>query len=169
MIVDEVKKWNHDSHFFTIENSIPVAAIPSKIDLSSILPTIPYRFLNPSGISVFPGHIHKIVKYKGNLYALKSTNLPGDEYSLAQELRKYALVKGSKWVSRTSRDRSKTKQKRGYSNSVLFNYVHGLRIPLESIDKRSIEECFPWRIRNRRRSTYPWIEIDVLFDSQQSK
>src|SRR5579859_5956373 len=82
MIVDEVKKWNHDSHFFTIENSIPVAAIPPKIDLPSILPIIPYRFLKPSGISVFPGHIHRIVKYKGNLYVLKSANLPGDEYSL---------------------------------------------------------------------------------------
>ena len=27
--------------------------------------------------------------------------------------------------------------------AVLFNYVHGLRIPLESIDERPIEECFP--------------------------
>jgi hypothetical protein len=42
---------------------------------------------------------------------------------------------------------------------VLGNYVHGLRIPSRSIGKRSIEECFPQRIRDRRRSTYPWIPI----------
>jgi len=29
------------------------------------------------------------------------------------------------------------------SRPVLFNYVHGVRIPLESIDERSIEVCFP--------------------------
>src|SRR5277367_734992 len=99
MIVDEVGKWGHDLYFFTIVNSIPIAASPSKIDLPSILPIILYRFLKPGGISVSPSHIRKIVKYRGNLYVLKSANLPGDEHALTQELKHYELVKGCKWVA----------------------------------------------------------------------
>jgi hypothetical protein len=99
MIVNEVEKWDNDQHFFTIQNSLPVVATPPKIDLPSLLPIIPYRFLKPGGISIFPSHIHKIVKYKGIDYVFKSANLPGDEHSLAQELRNYKLVEDLKWAA----------------------------------------------------------------------
>jgi hypothetical protein len=51
------------------------------------------------------------------------------------------------------------------TDAVLFNHVHGLWIRSESIDERSIEESFSTFLTNSPRSTYPWIKIDVLLDS----
>lgn len=99
IIVDEVKKWDHKGYFFRTKNSIPVPTSPPEITLpSSKLPIIPYRSLKPCHSST-SGTQHNVVKYKNVRYVLKSANLPGDVPSLAQELRNYQLVKGSKWAA----------------------------------------------------------------------
>ena len=47
----------------------------------------------------------------------------------------------------------------------VVNYLLGYRENPESIDERSIDESFSKVLANSPRSTYPWIEIDVPFDS----
>jgi len=46
----------------------------------------------------------------------------------------------------------------------IVHYLLGYRENPESIDERSIDESFSMVLANSRRSTYPWIEIDVPED-----